>query len=1660
MEKLAKTQRESIFKMSSERLRRQLVGFGVEEEKVQGMDRNALLQAYTDLLAAETLLPVAEVGGLSYDPDVERERLALQRQQLELEIKKHDDEMKKHDEEMYFKRAELQMQEQRNVEEKERAECQAVKLKRYGDALRNALTKQSNDALDTVAFFRNAEVLFHEVKVPAELRGILIRPFLNERSKTLVARLAPECAARYDEIKALILKEYKMSPATYKEKFNTLVKDDNETYGMYGSRLQALIDGYLESRHVTRFDDLRNLLLCDRVKAVLSEATLKYILSVESKTDKGWLTLDELTKAIDTYVANYIGEKPRAGALGVVNATPPKLKAFKNFSSQNPPDKIINTPEQHFEGWKSSKVYSGCFKCGSKEHRKSQCGLIQSVTNKPNYAMRAGTSYHGHRANRCTVEPRVFVNSALSADSGLVQGCKTPATPVLGPRATEAGQSAGQTSDSDTANRPAAQTDPVTECIPTVGHVTVETTDVNINNVCLARDLAKVSMNDVAKLNYIDIGIASSADEQVVPVSCLDDSGSELCVINSIVLERLDDVEKLGTVKIRGIVGQPVDCALVRIYVCLLDDMYGHRPKIPIICAVTDAANEKMILPHELIVCLQNACENGNVSPDVVDAENRSESVLLNEDERETIEHVNVVTRSGKSTVPVNNQVTNEKASENISEEIMNADELFDCAPKDNQSKAIRDQLIVEQQNDPTLHQCFSLARRGKGNYYLQNGVLMHKEKILGQDSSRLVVPDCRRGKVLELGHDKAGHMSFKKTLYRIRLSFTWPEMRKQIIRYVKSCDVCQKRVRVTCWDRVPITPIERDETAFSHWFMDIGGPLTSEKQQYNYFLIMVDCMSRFAVAYALRTVTARSICECLLNCWSWLGVPTTVTCDNASYNVATLTQEVMKRFGCSPRFITVGHKEANGLAERYIGTVKSLIAKAAIEYPKSWHKHLAFIMWSLREVPNDTTGVPPWLLALGTLPRGPLAVLKESWCGDRDVPSSFGKDPTKYLQELHEKLQVAQKYADTHAKLAQRIYAERYNRRAKEKQFCVGDKVLILQPDTTRSRVFSRWKGPAIIVEVKSPSSYVVDLHGNKHRMHVNQLRHYNVRADEVTYDTRAFGQQISPSNISVKVTQVEDAQDLDDFGDLYEDNERNIFHTVSTCAIIHNEDLDFGPIHPFELHKNGGSDVTQTCENLPSQRINPESVSHLSDTERAQLFAILDKYSDVFRDKPGLCTEFRHEIPVTADFRPKRLQGYRIPEKLKPDVEQQINEMLEQGIIRRSNSPMASPLVCVLKNGGKDGVRLVCDFRYVNSFSVSDAYPIADIQDIVQRIGRSRYLTITDLSSGYWQTEILEKDRWKTAFIYGNELYEWNRTAFGLKNSGCTFCRNLQFVLKPIKHFAEAYVDDSVVHSMEWFQHLEDLDKYLETIRLAGLTLKLKKCKFGLPEVKFCGLLVGSGSRRADPEKITAIKQLVMPVTKKQVRQVLGFFSYFRESIPKFAELAKPLTDLTVKTVSNKVPWGIKEQEAYDKLKNALCKATENKLAIIDLNKPFHLHVDASQHTVSGALMQVGEDEIEHPIAFFSQKLNATQRNWAVIEKEAYAALTAVRRYYNWVFGAKLVIISDHNPITYLTETAPKSSKLMRWSLALQDMNVEFKYRVGKEHVVPDTLTRFGPV
>ena len=185
------------------------------------------------------------------------------------------------------------------------------------------------------------------------------------------------------------------------------------------------------------------------------------------------------------------------------------------------------------------------------------------------------------------------------------------------------------------------------------------------------------------------------------------------------------------------------------------------------------------------------------------------------------------------------------------------------------------------------------------------------------------------------------------------------------------------------------------------------------------------------------------------------------------------------------------------------------------------------------------------------------------------------------------------------------------------------------------------------------------------------------------------------------------------------------------------------------------------------------------------------------------------------------------------------------------------------------------------------------------------------------------------------------------------------------------------------------------------------------------------------------------------------MGFFNYFRDHIPNFTEVAKSLTDLTMKQYGSAIPWNENHQKAFDELKMLLQKATMEPLYTIDFTKPFNLFVDASAYMVSSALTQTDPKGNELPVAFSSTKLNPIQSRWSTIEKEAYAALVALKRYRNWLFGSRITLYSDHNPLSFLTESAPKSAKLMRWSLAMGEFNVEFKYLSGKKNTVADCLS-----
>ena len=326
-----------------------------------------------------------------------------------------------------------------------------------------------------------------------------------------------------------------------------------------------------------------------------------------------------------------------------------------------------------------------------------------------------------------------------------------------------------------------------------------------------------------------------------------------------------------------------------------------------------------------------------------------------------------------------------------------------------------------------------------------------------GQVCEQLCVSQDRRSQVLNFAHEIYGaHLGKVKTRDRIRLSFHWPTLTSHCNRHCMTCEHCQKRARVTKYDRVPITPIPRAENVFSHWFMDCMGPIfPNQNVRYNYCLLLCDSASRWPAAYPLHSLTSRAVCDALLQQFSETGIPEVISSDNASNCRGKLTTEFLNRLGCTPRFSTPAHPQACGLVERLVGSIKDAVSKIAAEHPKQWYLYLAAVLWALREAPNSTTGVPPWLLVFGRLPRGPLAVLKDTWSGQVDLPLNLGKNVTEYLKDLRDRLATAEQYAFDHTTKQQAAYITRYNLRSTNKQFSVGEQVLVLSPDSTSSKIF-----------------------------------------------------------------------------------------------------------------------------------------------------------------------------------------------------------------------------------------------------------------------------------------------------------------------------------------------------------------------------------------------------------------------------------------------------------------------------------------------------------------------------------------------------------------------------------------------------------------------------
>ena len=268
-----------------------------------------------------------------------------------------------------------------------------------------------------------------------------------------------------------------------------------------------------------------------------------------------------------------------------------------------------------------------------------------------------------------------------------------------------------------------------------------------------------------------------------------------------------------------------------------------------------------------------------------------------------------------------------------------------------------------------------------------------------------------------------------------------------------------------------------------------------------------------------------------------------------------------------------------------------------------------------------------------------------------------------------------------------------------------------------------------------------------------------------------------------------------------------------------------------------------------------------HLSAEQAAELGSLLGEFEGVFQVLPGHTTLTEHRI-ITEDAHLVRLAPYRIPHAYRDDVKRELEEMLECGIIEPSTSGWSSPLVTVKKKDGS--LRLCVDYRRLNWVSKMDAYPILRVDDLTDKVSEAPFITTLDLTKGYWQVPVAVQDREKAAFSTPYGLFQFSRMPFGLQGAPATFQRMIDKILNQMGDFASAYIDDVIVYSRTWQEHLNHMKAVLSKIQQSGLTLKRKKCRFAMLECVYVGHLVGSGRVCPEDIKVEAIRNFEQPTTK----------------------------------------------------------------------------------------------------------------------------------------------------------------------------------------------------
>ena len=1467
-------------------------------------------------------------------------------------------------------------------------------------------------------FFQSFEKTAEALEWPRSHYVILLQTVLKGKAQEIYASMTGDDCQDYESVKEAILKGYELVPEAYRQKFRNLKKLDKQTFYEYAQDTVVHFDRWCKAKSVSSKEDLKQLVLIEN---------FKFNLPLDIKTyldEKEVCTLEEAAKRADEY----------------------RLTHKVNFGGAKP--KVSNPVQSHGNHYRNNNFNRVNYKHSS---------LLKNNVNhtnrssKPNYSN--NLHHTGFRSN----------NRA----SGPSRSSSNPNHNVYRPPATCwycHGPSHGQ-------NDCPQWLQNGKPCSKPTGRVSVSAQRSSFNEVNKP-NFSQISDEYLPFVTAGNIKLYAPGYEFFVPIKILRDTGANqtLLSVNALPPRVLECFFPSDHVEIHGVTGVAEKLPLMNVELnsplvsgIVSVGVIPHLPAAGISLLLgNDLARDSVVPKASINVCSESILESQTIPSSSVSEipvvlneskinvnesslivsdnlpnicnENTIDSAQINEDENKhnvlpllnEISPTCAVTRSQSARLVM----PPSDASDNLQLDQTFLRHSFDNAPKLTDLFITRKRLIEAQQNDHNISRLLKRVEKDHSHnepvyYYLQNDVLMRHFRpskssidVEWEVKRQIVLPKIYINNILDLAHSipMGGHLGVLKTYEKVRKHFYWPGMQASVRNFCKTCQTCQmigKRGHHP--PPAPLKPIQVFAQPFENLIVDCVGPLPKTSRSKQYLLTIMCTSTRFPEAIPLGNIGTTAICDALTLFFSRYGLPKSIQSDNGSNFTSRHFKQYLQSQGIEHSVSSPYHPESQGVLERFHGTLKSMMRAYCLEHNKDWDVGIPLLLFAIRDSVQESLGFSPFELIFGHRVRGPLSVIKDHWLSNDESDNLLN-----YILKFKTRLYEACESAKAHLSSAQAIMKKHYDKSKKvcPQNYAVGEQVLVLLP-VVGSSLSVKYSGPYVIHKKISDLDYVVKTPDRRKPFqlcHVNMLKKFYVRnpVNSTTTDNIQSSKLSSINNIVLN----------------------------SPDSISNNKDSD----QDFILPQHGPALTNiKVLNNLKSSKL-----SHLSPNKQDQVYKLVHDYKSIFSDIPTRTNAAVHDIELIDD-KPIKQHPYRHNPEKTAALKEEVQYMLNNDLIEPGSSPWASPCLVVPKPDGS--FRMVTDLRKVNSQTKADTYPIPRLDDCIDKVGQAQFVTKFDLLKGYWSVPLSDKAKEITAFVTSEGLYKYKVMPFGCKNASATYQRLLDQVTNGLIN-TEVYIDDVIIYSKSWEEHLDQIECFFKRLVQYNLTINLRKSDFGQATVVYLGHVVGQGQVSPITAKVNAINEYPVPSNKKALMRFLGMAGFYRRFCPKYSDIVFPLTNLLKKDTP--YVWSELCDKAFKMVKKIL--VSEPVLSSPDTCKPFFLSVDASENGMGAVLSQADADGALHPISYYSRKFTPYQRRYSTIEKEALALITSLQHYDVYVGGsnAPLTIYTDHNPLTFVSQMKNKSSRLLRWFLVLQEYNVVIKHVRGSDNKTADALSR----